>query len=196
MPEPDETKLLVNAQNGDTDSFGTLVSIYQERAYSVALGMMGDPHDALDVVQESFIKAFRNIRKFNFNSTFNTWLHRIVTNTAIDELRKRKKHSNVVSLDKTFDGDEGEYVIQFDDKSADVQDILESKERLELLEKSLMAMKEEHRMIIVLSDVKGYDYNEISTMLNLPLGTVKSRIARARAKLVETLKNQGTNYGF
>jgi RNA polymerase sigma-70 factor, ECF subfamily len=190
--EIDEGLLIRKAQAGDSESFGTIVSIYQDRAYSVALGIMGNPHDALDVVQEALIKAFRNINKFNFNSSFNTWLHRIVINTSIDELRKKKKHANVVSYEKTYESDDGEYVLQFDDKSADIHELLERKESIEMLKKAIGMLNEEHKLVIILSDIKGYDYNEISGMLDLPLGTVKSRISRARARLTEILKTAGT----
>lgn len=189
----DEYHLIRKAQDGDTESFGTLVSLYQDRAFSVATGILGNSHDAMDVVQDAFIKAFRNIGKFNFSSTFNTWLHRIVINTSIDELRKRKHHSQVVSLDRSYESEDGEYTVQYEDTESYVEEILERKESIDLLKKALETIEEDHRMVIVLSDIKGYSYQEISTILDLPLGTVKSRIARARAKLVEMLKRDGTN---
>ena len=186
-----ERKLIERCQSGDYDAFEVLVNTYSDRAYSVAFGVMGNHHDAADMTQEAFIKIYKNISKFNFRSSFNTWLYRIVKNTCIDELRK-KKRKNTVSLDTGVENEDGEYLMQISDDSADIQTILEKEEASQLLMDALMTLGEKHRGVLVLADIKGYDYLEIAEMLELPVGTVKSRISRAREKLAVILKSEGT----
>lgn len=186
-----ETELIKKCQNGDMDSFDILVSLYSDRAYAVAFGVMGNKHDAGDMTQEAFIKVFKNIGKFNFQSAFNTWLHRIVKNVCIDELRKRKRRS-VLSLDATINSGDGEYMLQIPDDSPGIQEILEKEETQKFIWKALNELKENHRLVLVLADIKGYDYTEVAEMLDVPVGTVKSRISRARIKLSEIIRNQGT----
>jgi len=173
------------------DSFDVLVSMYSERAFAVAFGVMGNKHDASDMVQEAFIKVYKNINKFNFQSAFNTWLHRIVKNSCIDELRKRKK-GTVVSLDATMDSGDGEYSMQIPDDSPGIQEILEREENQKFVWDALSELKENHRIVLVLADIKGYDYTEVSEMIGVPVGTVKSRISRARIKLAEIIGKKGT----
>lgn len=188
-----EIELIKKCQKGDTASFEKLVELYSDRAYAVAFGVMGNPHDASDMTQEAFIKVYRNIKKFNFKSAFNTWLHRIVKNTCIDEIRKRKRKKEI-SLDSTYDSGDGEYTMQIADDSPGVQEILERQETEEMLWDALETLDEKHRLVIVLADIKGYDYNEISDITELPLGTVKSRISRGRTKLAEIIRKNGTNF--
>ncbi len=186
-----EKNLIIKCQAGDYDAFEVLVKTYSDRAYSVAFGVMGNHHDAADMTQEAFIKVFRNIKKFNFNSSFNTWLYRIVKNTCIDELRK-KKRKPAISLDAEIEGDSGDFSIQISDDSADIQKILEEQETSRVLMEALEQLGEKHRSVLVLADIKGYDYTEVASMLELPVGTVKSRISRAREKLAVILKSEGT----
>lgn len=186
-----ETSLIKKCQHGDYDAFEVLVNTYTDRAYSVAFGVMGNHHDAADMTQEAFIKVFKNIKKFNFKSSFNTWLYRIVKNTCIDELRK-KKRKRTISLDAGLEGYEGDYFMQISDDSADIQEILENKETSGMLYDALEMLNEKHRSVLVLVDIKGYDYREVADMLELPVGTVKSRISRAREKLAVIIKNKGT----
>lgn len=173
------------------DSFDILISMYIDKAYSVAFGVMGNSHDANDITQEAFIKVYKNIDKFNFQSAFNTWLYRIVKNACIDELRKRKK-STVISIDAGIDSDDGEYILQIPDESPGIQEILEEKEAGIYLAEALAELKENHRAVLVLADIKNYDYSEIADMLDIPVGTVKSRISRARIKLAEIIRKKGT----
>lgn len=186
-----ETELIKKCQKGDMESFDILVSMFSERAYAVAFGVMGNKHDASDMTQEAFIKVFRNINKFNFQSAFNTWLHRIVKNVCIDELRKRKK-GKVISLDASIDGGDSDYMMQIPDEGPGIQEILEKEESKEFLWDALGELKENHRLVLVLSDIKGYDYSEVADMLDVPVGTVKSRISRARIKLAEIIRKKGT----
>lgn len=186
-----EADIIKRCQQGDLESFDILVSRYTERAYAVAFSVMGNSHDAGDMTQEAFIKVFRNISKFNFKSSFNTWLHRIVKNVCIDELRKRKR-GTILSLDASISSDDGEYTLQIPDESPGIQEILEKEEEKEFLWKALEELKENHRVVLVLADIKGYDYTEVAQILDIPVGTVKSRISRARIKLAEIIRKMGT----
>ena len=173
------------------DSFDVLISMYSERAFAVAFGVMGNKHDASDMVQEAFIKVFKNISKFNFQSAFNTWLHRIVKNSCIDELRKRKKGSTI-SIDATMNSGDGEYVMQIPDDSPGIQEILEREESQKFMWDALAELKENHRIVLVLTDIKGYDYTEVADIVGVPVGTIKSRISRGRLKLAEIIRKKGT----
>lgn len=186
-----ETDLIKKCQAGDMDSFDILVRTYSERAFAVAFGMMGNNHDAGDMTQEAFIKVFKNIKKFNFQSAFNTWLHRIVKNVCIDELRKRKR-GKMISLDSSISSDDGDYVIQIPDESPGVQEILEREETQKIMWEALDELSENHRLVLVLADIKGYDYTQVAEIAGVPVGTVKSRISRARMKLAEIIMKKGT----
>ncbi|MFO7611798.1 MAG: sigma-70 family RNA polymerase sigma factor [Clostridia bacterium] len=186
-----ETDLIKKCQAGDSAAFDVLIDMYASRAYAVAFGVMGNQHDAADMVQEAFIKVYRNIKKFNFQSSFNTWLHRIVKNTCIDELRKKGK-GTLVSLDAGLDSGDGEYMVQISDDSPGIQEILEKQEESKMLWEALGELNEAHRLVLVLADIKGYEYVEVAAMAGIPVGTVKSRISRARTKLAEIIREKGT----
>ncbi|MBN2558444.1 MAG: sigma-70 family RNA polymerase sigma factor [Clostridia bacterium] len=186
-----ETDLIKKCQAGDSAAFDVLIDMYASRAYAVAFGVMGNQHDASDMVQDAFIKVYKNIKKFNFQSSFNTWLHRIVKNTCIDELRKRGK-GTVVSLDAALDSGDGEYLVQIADDAPGIQEILEKQEESGMLWEALGELNEAHRLVLVLADIKGYEYVEVAAMAGIPVGTVKSRISRARTKLAEIIREKGT----
>ncbi|MBN2852867.1 MAG: RNA polymerase sigma factor [Clostridia bacterium] len=189
--ENNEDNIIKKAQNGDNDSFEKLIELFQDRAFAIAYSVMGNYHDSYDMVQESFIKAYNNIHKFNFKSSFNTWLFRIIKNTCIDEIRKRNRRKTI-SIDSSYENDDGELSFQLEDDADSLETILEKKENSELLTKALEKLSIEHRTVVVLSDIEGYDYKEISELLEINLGTVKSRISRARIKLAEIIRNDGT----
>lgn len=187
----DENVIIKKAQTGDDSSFETLIELYQDRAYAIAYSIMGNSHDSYDMVQDSFIKVYKHLHKFNFKSSFNTWLFRIIKNTCIDEIRK-KNRNKTISIDYTYANSDGEVTVQYEDDSKSIEDIVEEKERASLLKECLEKLSVEHRTVIVLYDIKGYDYQEISDLLEVSLGTVKSRIFRARGKLAEIIRNSGT----
>ena len=186
-----EYNLIKRCQEGDDSAFGELIDSYNDKAFSIAYGVMGNHHDAADMAQEAFVKVYRNIGKFNFKSSFGTWFYRIVKNTCIDELR-RQKRNRVISLDAEIEGEDGDYKMQVADDKEDIQTQLEKKETKEMLWAALEMLSEKHRAVLVLADIKGFDYLEIADMLDMPVGTVKSRIFRAREKLEAILQNMGT----
>ncbi len=130
-----------------------------------------------------FIKVYQSLSKFNNKSAFSTWLHRITVNTCIDAHRKRKKDLQVESIDETKENDEGILTKQFVDKGLTPEEEVIKKENITFVKEAIDALKEDHKVIIVLRDIKGYSYDEIADILDVSIGTVKSRIARARSQL-------------
>lgn len=173
-----ELKLIDNAINGDINSFEKLIKEHQKFAYNVALKYLKDPVDAEDATQESLIKAFRYLKSFNKNSKFSTWLYRIVINTCKDELRKHKKSQNNYSLNN-----EDNYIDAIEDESYEPLKNAENEELGENLHKAIEQLEVTYKDVIILCDMKDYSYQEISEILEIPLGTVRSRISRGRKKL-------------
>jgi len=188
---PAETDLWLVQRSlaGDTDAFGQIVERYQSKVYNLALRMTGNPEDALDMAQESFLRAFRSLKTFKGDSSFSTWLYRIANNIVLDELRKRRRRPLVViSTDAFVAGDEGEHPLEFSGpKSLQPEEQVVRAERRQEIEQALQAISPEHRHILLLRDVEGFSYEEIADMLSINVGTVKSRLNRARLSLRERL---------
>lgn len=180
-----ERKLIKKCVNGDLKAFDELIEKYEKTAYNIALRMLKNPEDAMDVSQEAFIKVFKSIKTFNFESAFSTWLYRIVTNTCLDFLRKR--NPNVYSIDNPIQTDEGEIERDIPDESDSPEELLEKKLTKELVNNSINKLDENHRIVIILRDIQGFSYEEISNILDCSIGTVKSRINRARKNLKDII---------
>jgi RNA polymerase sigma-70 factor (ECF subfamily) len=185
----DEPALIREAQGGDLDSFNGLVLAYQSQVYNLAYRILGETDSAADATQEAFISAFRNLRGYRGGS-FRGWLLRIVTNACYDELRRRKRRPEA-SLDALTDAESGP------DEEAEVSLVAQHEppeaaaERAELgraIQDCLDRLPAEFRVVAVLADIQGFDYQEIAVALDKPLGTVKSRLARARLRLRECLE--------
>lgn len=179
-----EEYLVKQSMQGETRAFEELVSQYHNKVYALAYRYMGNEEDAYDMAQETFIKAFRSLRSFKGNSSFSTWLYRVTTNVCLDELRRRKRRIVAISLDEplaTQEGDEVEKEIA--DSSPGVDILYEQKEFSQYIQQLLNEMKPEHKTAIVLRDVMGFSYEEIAEIMNCSMGTVKSRISRAREGL-------------
>jgi RNA polymerase sigma-70 factor, ECF subfamily len=188
MTTSDET-LIQLVLDGDARAFEDLVERYQQKVFNIAFRMSGNQEDALDLSQESFLRAYRALHHFKGQSAFSTWLFRIVNNTCIDALRKRKRQPLVVmSTDASIETEEGEYQIEFpapESESPEEQTL--SKELREQVQLALSRLSEEHRLALVLRDIEGYSYEEIAEILDLNIGTVKSRINRARLAIREQI---------
>ncbi|SDZ32345.1 RNA polymerase, sigma-24 subunit, RpoE [Proteiniborus ethanoligenes] len=180
-----EQKLIKKCMKGNLEAFDELIGKYEKTAYNIALKMLKNPEDAMDVSQEAFIKVFRSIKTFNFGSSFSTWLYRIVTNTCLDFLRK--KTTNVYSIDNPIQTDDGEIERDIPDDSHTPEELLERKLTKELVNNSIDKLDDNHRTVIILRDIQGFSYEEISTILDCSIGTVKSRISRARNNLKEII---------
>lgn len=163
-------------------SFEDMASRAEKQVYRTCLHMMGNAADAEDCAQETMLKAYRAFDSFRGDASFATWITRIAINVCKDALRKRREVVSLEALreEKGFDPPDGQ-------KSAYTR--LEEKERLHLLRQGLLQMPSEARQLIVLRDFRNLSYEEIAQTLQLPIGTVKSRISRAREKLVQYLKN-------
>lgn len=179
----DDRKLIAACRAGRTDEFSQLVHRYQDRLYHSVLRMMGHAEDAADIVQESFINAFQSLDSFKGDSEFFTWLYRIAFNATISARRKKRV---TISLDAQRNG-----VPVIDPKDQSVGSVpgeeLERTEDEIQLQGALDRLSLEHRSVLVLKDLEGMKYEEIAEVLNVPIGTVRSRLHRARLELKELL---------
>lgn len=186
----DEAYLIESAQRGELEAFNSLVLAYQDYVYNQAYRIMGDEAAAADAVQEAFVSAYHNIRSFRGGS-FRAWLFRIVTNACYDELRQRKRKPTT-SLEPLDDsGEEIESPQWLADPSEGPEDTLERTQLANAIQHCLEGLPAEYRTVAVLVDVQGMDYDEAAQVIRKPLGTVKSRLARARLRLRECLQGFG-----
>lgn len=184
-----EKELLIKAKAGDANAFEEIVKLYQQKVCSTIFFMIKNENIVEDLAQEVFIKVYRNIGKFNEESSLYTWIYRITMNTCVDQIKKEKKITYVSTFIETEDG---ELETQLEDESQKVDEILEEKIRKETLLKAIKSLPAEQRALIVLRDIRQFKYMEIAEMLKLNLGTVKSKISRARQALKEILEKDGT----
>jgi len=180
----DTTGLIAEAQKGSLDAFNALVLAYQSQVYNLARYILRDDAAADDATQETFIAAYRALGDFRGGS-FRAWLMRIVTNACYDELRHRKRRP-AVSWDAFEDLDEesNAYLV---DHGESPEERLQRGELGALLDRALAALPQDQRMVLVLVDRLGYSYEEVAQVLNMRMGTVKSRLYRARARMREAL---------
>lgn len=181
----DEPSLIQQAQSGDVDAYNTLVLHYQDAVYNVAFRIMGETGSASDATQEAFISAYKAIRNFR-GGKFKSWLMRIVTNACYDELRRRKRRPQS-SLDELTEENESSPLL-VSDTVPNPEAHQASRELVRAIEICLKALPDDQRTAAVLRDIEGYDYREIASIMASSIGTVKSRISRARAKLRECLQ--------
>jgi len=184
----DETALIQTAQHGDLDSFNTLILHYQDMVFHTALRILGDEDLAADASQDAFISAFRSINSFRGGS-FKAWLMRTVTNACYDELRRRKRRPTTQLEPDTADGEEMDSPRWLADPSMTPAEKSEADELEHAIQHCLDALPTEFRTVVVLADIQGMDYSEVATAVHVPLGTIKSRLARARLRLRECLRS-------
>lgn len=184
-----EDKLIKKAQEGDSEAFEKLIIKYENRIYAIAFKVFKNEMDAYDVAQEICIKIYRKLDQFRFDSAFSTWLHRISMNTAIDEYRKQKrKFQRETSYDEPVEYGEKQIDRQLKDTSDTPEEAFIRKERVQSVWNGLEQLKTEQRQIIILKDIESKSYQEISNLLDISIGTVKSRLARARIALKKVLE--------
>lgn len=175
------------AAKGDLDAFNQLVLKHQSLAYRHALSMLSDGWLAEETVQESFLKAFQHMSGFRGGS-FRAWLMRIVTNTAYDTLRASSKRPTQPLLPDDDDGEEMESSRWLADPNASVESAVEEDERAKFIYHTLSELQDIYRDVLTLVDLQDFDYEEAAQALNIPIGTIKSRLARARMQMKEKLK--------
>lgn len=183
----DEPALIQTAQRGDLDSFNTLVLHYQDSVFNTALRILGDEDHAADAAQEAFISAFRSINTFRGGS-FKAWLLRTVTNACYDELRRQKRRPTTPLEPETNDGEEVDSPRWLADPNLTPDQQFEADELEHAIQHCLDTLPVEFRTVVVLADIQGMDYAEVATAARVPLGTIKSRLARARLRLRECLR--------
>ncbi len=177
----------------DVDLFARLLAAHQEKLYRVAYRMAGHHEDAQDLLQDALLEAYRSFKKFQRGTYFDKWLYRIMTNTFIDRQRHKKRVGRVDSLDTPPAGlEDGEM------SAREIPDWTEEPSRRVLqdelgepIQQALNGLKPDFRMALILSDVEEFSYEEIAEMLNIPIGTVRSRLHRARDMMRQTLTEHG-----
>jgi RNA polymerase sigma-70 factor, ECF subfamily len=184
----DEAALIHDAQHGDLDAFNRLVLAYQDQVFNTALRILSDDDLAADASQEAFISAFRSITSFRGGS-FRAWLLRTVTNACYDELRRRKRRPTIPLEPLTDADEEVEAPRWLADTSMSPEQKAEAVELEHAIQHCLESLPADFRTVVVLADLQGLDYAEISTAARVPLGTIKSRLARARLRLRECLQS-------
>ena len=183
---PDDRRLIDECLAGRAESFGPLVLRYQDRLFNTVLRVLNSHEDAADAVQDAFINAYQNLGSFKGDAEFYTWLYRIAFNSAVTLRRKRKV---TVSLDQVAGAERDGSGYDPPDPRGEVGPgvALERSEEDRLLLAALARLSVEHRAVLVLKDIDGLKYEEIAEAIGVPIGTVRSRIHRARSELKELL---------
>jgi len=188
--------LVKRSQEGDVAAFEQLIKHHQVIAYNIAFRVLGNQEDAQDATQEALIKVFKNITKFKAQSQFSTWLYRIVVNTCRDYARKNRKVVTL-STDSQINTEEGQLQREFPDESMSPELLYEKKELSERIQLAISTLPEQNRTVVVLRDIQGLSYEVIASILDIPVGTVKSRINRGRDMLKQyLLKDQSQAIGL
>ena len=193
-----DAMLIRQAQNGDRAAYGQIVLTYQDRLYNAVLRLVGDADEAAELTQEAFTRGLMKIDSFRGDASAYTWLFRIAMNLALSELRKVQRH-RVFSLDRPSqaagaqggrDGDQASGLIDriAQDRSAGPLETIERQERDEQVLAALGRLDPEYRAVLVMRDIEGFDYAQMAEVLDVPLGTLKSRLFRARLALRDELK--------
>jgi RNA polymerase sigma-70 factor, ECF subfamily len=188
--EAEEDRVLIEAAKaGDKRAFRALVDRHQRRAFTIAVGLVRDENDAREIVQEAFLRVFRGLASFQGGSTFFTWLYRIVTNLAIDVMRKPgRQGAEFDQLSEALgDGDEADYPLLARIDGADPLDALHRAELGERLTAALEALPPYHRGVILMREVEGMSYDEMAEAMGVSKGTIMSRLFHARQKLQRAL---------
>lgn len=182
----DEKSLIERSKKGDLSAFDDLVRQYEKQVYSYAYRMTQNYDDANDIAAEAFIKAFQAIERFRGESSFSTWLFRIVTNIFLDKRKRVKSHVDI-PLDEYIELEESSVLRQFEDPAPDPLELLEVTERNTALQQAISELPDYQRVMVLLFHTKGLSYEEIAGIVDLPIGTVKSRLNRARLSLRQKL---------
>ncbi len=177
-PDPEEGSLIAQSQRGDFDAFDRLVAAHEDRIYHAAYRITGNAEDARDAAQETFVKAFRALPRYRHEAAFGTWLHRIAVNASLDIVRRRPQ-APPVPLE--------EVVLPAQTHNPDTE--AERHEVQRRVHDALRRLAPDHRVIVVLRDLQGLAYEEIAEVLRMPIGTVRSRLSRAREALRALLKD-------
>jgi RNA polymerase sigma-70 factor, ECF subfamily len=183
---PDDAILISRCQRGDRDAYDTLIRKHERRAYQYAYRLTTNPEEASDVVAEAFVRVYSALHNFKGQSAFSTWLYRILTNCFLD-IRKREKSRPATSLEAALQTPDGDLERQIEDPGRSPYDEAERSERERAVETAVDQLAEYQKAMIVMYHAERLSYEEIADALDLPIGTVKSRLNRARLSLREIL---------
>lgn len=182
--------LIERCRRGNVEAFEELIAPYMQKVYNLALRLSRNPEDASDLAQEAFLRAFVSLRDFRGDCAFSTWLYRITFNVCRDEARRRRRHP-AVSLDEPVTSVDGEVTPrQFVSSSGDPVEAVETREVRDAIWEGIRSLNPEFRAVLVLRDIEGMAYEEIARVLDISLGTVKSRLNRARNALKARFASQ------
>lgn len=187
LAQPDESDLIARAQRGDLEAFNDLVLLHQDALFNIALRTLNDEDRAADAVQEALISAFRSLRSFHGGS-LRAWLARAVVNKCYDDYRRATRHPSL-PLMPVVDGEEMENWDWLRDPSPSLEDRFDNTELGGILQACMRSLPFQARAVLALVDVDGLSYEEAAAALRVPIGTVKSRLARARAAMRLSLQN-------
>lgn len=182
--KPEDQALIDECLDGHPDAFGELVLRYQDRLYNTLVGVLGSPHDARDVAQDAFVHAFRKLSTFRGQSAFYSWLFRIAMNAAISRKRKTKRIKGSLDAARENAG----FEVEDESREARPDHPLELDEQRGQVRRALDQLSEEYRTVLVLKEIDGMKYEQIAEVVGCPIGTVRSRIHRARSELREKLR--------
>ncbi len=189
MTREQEAQIVRKVLEGDVNAFETLVVEYEKNVYAITQRMTGNAEDAADMTQETFIKAYNSLSSFRGDSKFSVWLYRIATNVCLDFLRSRSRKPTVSLSMEDDDGEEMQLDIA--DESQSPEMLLERGLTRDAVRRGLNALPPDYKQILLLREIQGLSYDEISDVLDLEVGTVKSRIFRARKRLCAFLMEDG-----
>lgn len=189
LSDPSDEELVERFQRGDRACFGMLVDRYQDRVYGLCLRMLGNPAEAEEVAQEVFLALFKSLDRFRGDARLSTWVYRVSLNHCRNHhhYRRRRGHGLHEALDAPVGGDSEGPRREVADSGRGADATADATEAERLVREGLAALDEDHRQIIILRDIQDLDYDEIAELLELPRGTVKSRLHRARAELARRL---------
>lgn len=189
----EDLRLVERCKRGDRDAFDALMRRHERKVFNFAYRLSGNYDEANDIAAEAFVRVYTRIQSFRGDSAFLTWLFRIVTNVFLDA-RKRRRSRPAESLEQLIDADDRALARHADEASVNPQAELERAERDELLQRAIASLPEYQRAMILLYHVEGMSYEEIAQAMDLPVGTVKSRLNRARRALREALMGSAEQF--
>jgi len=193
VEERDEVFLIRESKKGNLSAFATLIRRYSDTVYRFAFRLLGDVPDAEDLCQEVFLHALGGIKKFEQRAKFSTWLYRITVNLWKNKLKKESHQGQEISFTLTEPNEKGEERnLELPEPGASIEELMDKKEKVEIIKQCLHLLTPLHKVIVILRDIEGRTYNEIAEIMDCPIGTVQSRLSRARGelrfKVLEVLK--------
>lgn len=189
----DERQVIQRVLDGDQEAFAGLVTAYEKQVYNLCLRMCGNQEDARDLSQEAFVKAWRGLQFYQFEAAFSTWLYRLTSNVCIDFLRRKKRAPQTVPPLQNENGEDVEPEVA--DSLPSPEEQLLHRERQSQIAWAMGQLEPEFRQVLTLRVIQELSYEQIAEITELKVGTVKSRIARARWKLKKILLESGNNFG-